>query len=254
MPPGQQIALEPALTGVLAEDLHHPAVDREVFVGRQDFRVPGLAGHVVQGVQAVRGGLVRPEDAEVRVVGAHHVPQEGAQHPGRFVRSAAGVRHVHRVPRQVRQLQIAGQNPAVRVRIRPHPPIAVGDLVQQPWYRLSVRVEELLGPVAPQPLVQQGQMLRRVPYSGQRHLVGSPGPFDQDSVDFVRPGPALRRTEYDHRPCATRCGRIALGLLLDVADLVENAVEGCGERLVDQFGIVMRRPGTAGNRSPGADR
>ena len=36
MPPGQQIAFEPALAGMLAEDLHDPAVGREmvVVVGR----------------------------------------------------------------------------------------------------------------------------------------------------------------------------------------------------------------------------
>ena len=44
VPPGQQIAFEPALAGVLAEDLHHPAVRREMIVVGQDLGHPRAVG------------------------------------------------------------------------------------------------------------------------------------------------------------------------------------------------------------------
>ncbi len=68
VPAGQQVALQPALALVLGEDLHHPAVRGEVVVGREDLGHPGLVGHLEDGAEAVRGGLVRAEDAEVLAV------------------------------------------------------------------------------------------------------------------------------------------------------------------------------------------
>ena len=68
VPTGQQIALEPALAGMLAEDLHHPPVrardDRHQVDG---LGVPGAVGRLEQRLQPVRGGLVRAEHAEIPV-------------------------------------------------------------------------------------------------------------------------------------------------------------------------------------------
>ena len=84
VPPGQQVALEPALALVLGEHLHHPARAGQVLVdlGREELGVPLLGGHVEDGLQPVRRRLVGPEDAEVVRVEPHHVGQPPAQHPG----------------------------------------------------------------------------------------------------------------------------------------------------------------------------
>ena len=68
MPAGEQVALEPALARVLAQDLHHAAVGREVVVVGQTLGHPGAVGRLEHGVQPVRGGLVGAEDAEVALV------------------------------------------------------------------------------------------------------------------------------------------------------------------------------------------
>ncbi len=66
MPPGEQISFEPALAQVLAEHLHHPAVGRDMVVGRQDLaRSERAVGDLEHGVQPVGSGLVRAEDAEI---------------------------------------------------------------------------------------------------------------------------------------------------------------------------------------------
>ena len=93
MPAGEQIAFQPALAGVLGEDLHHAARRREMIVIRQGFRIPGAVGRLEHGLQPVGGGLVRAEQAEIahRGVAPHHVAQEGAHHAGRFGVVLAGL-------------------------------------------------------------------------------------------------------------------------------------------------------------------
>ena len=122
---GEQVAFEPAHQRVLGEHLHHPAVARQLAAVRilgQQVGHPGLLAHLVDRLQAVGGGLVRAEDAEVRHVVAHHVAQEFAQRPGVLVQHLAGLRHVHRVVAEVRQLQLLAQQAAVGVRIGAHAP------------------------------------------------------------------------------------------------------------------------------------
>ena len=65
MPPGQQIAFEPALAQMLAQHLHHPAIRRDVVVVGQDLRHPDALGHFEHRVEAVGRGLVRTDDAEI---------------------------------------------------------------------------------------------------------------------------------------------------------------------------------------------
>ena len=66
VPPGQQVALEPALAEVLAQDLHDAAVGREMVVGPAALGLPRPVGGLEHRAQAVRGGLVGAEEAEVR--------------------------------------------------------------------------------------------------------------------------------------------------------------------------------------------
>jgi hypothetical protein len=111
MPAGEQVALQPALAGVLGEHLHHPAVPGQVHVGRLDRVLPVLAGDLVDRAEPVGLGLVGSEDPEVAVRGvvAHHIPQEGAQHPGRLGHLRAGGVDLDGVVPEVGQLQRPGQ-------------------------------------------------------------------------------------------------------------------------------------------------
>ena len=82
MAAGEQVALEPALAGVLGEDLHHPTLRREVLVDVADLGLPHLVRRLVHGAEPVGVGLVGADQAEVaaRLVGAHDVAQPGAEH------------------------------------------------------------------------------------------------------------------------------------------------------------------------------
>lgn len=53
---GQEIALEPTLTGMLAQDLHHATVRREMIILGEDIGPPGAICRVEQRAQAVSSG------------------------------------------------------------------------------------------------------------------------------------------------------------------------------------------------------
>ena len=91
MPSGEQVAFQPPLTEMLAEDLHDPAIGSQVLVNRKRFRQPGLAGDVIHRAEPVGRRLVGTHDPEVVRVLTNDVAQERAQHLGGFVK-----RHVDR--------------------------------------------------------------------------------------------------------------------------------------------------------------
>ena len=65
MPPGEQVALEPALALVLAEHFHHTPSGREKLVVGHGGGVPLALGHFKDGFQAVGERLVRAKDPEI---------------------------------------------------------------------------------------------------------------------------------------------------------------------------------------------
>ena len=102
----------------------------------------------------------------------------------------AGRGHVGRVVAEVRHAQVAQQHAAVGVGIGAHASLALGRQFGQFRLQAALLVEELLRPVAPQPVFQQLEVFGmggRV----ERHLVRAEGAFDLQAVDHLRPGPAL---------------------------------------------------------------
>jgi len=115
--------LEPALERVLREHLHDAPVRRQlapVGIDRQVVREPGLLARLVDGVELVRGGFVRAEDAEVVGVELEDVAQELAELAGVLDLRGAGLLHGHCVVAEVRQAQRAAQLAAVGVRVGAH--------------------------------------------------------------------------------------------------------------------------------------
>jgi hypothetical protein len=82
MPPGEQVALEPALTLVLAEHFHHAPGGGEKFVVRRGRGIPLAVGHVKEGFQAVGERLVRTKDPEITLLNVQlrHIVQETPEH------------------------------------------------------------------------------------------------------------------------------------------------------------------------------
>ena len=93
MPPGEQVAFEPAFALVLAEHFHHAPGGREKFVVRHGRGVPLALGHFKEGFQAVGERLVGAEDPEIPLllVQLRHIAQETARaHACRRCRATPG--------------------------------------------------------------------------------------------------------------------------------------------------------------------
>ena len=123
MPPGQQVALQPALALVLGQHLDDPPGARQVLVhlGSDEFGVPLFVGCLEHRLKAVRRGLVGAEDPEVVGVEPDHLGEPLAEHLGRLGDGRARRGHVDAERPEVGQPQIFEQQPAVGVRVVAHP-------------------------------------------------------------------------------------------------------------------------------------
>ena len=250
VPAGQQVALEPALAEVLGEDLHHAAVGREPLVVRLGSREPGAARHREDVAESVRGRLVRPEETEVVGVPGDHVAQERPEHPRRLARRRAGSSHVDGVVAEVGQHEVAEQRAAVRVRVRAHPPLALGRQRRELGHEPALLVEKLIGPIAPEPLLELTEVRGRVAHRGHRHLVRAPAVLGRLPVDLPRPRPPLRSPQDEHRPPAARDDAVFPRAALELDDPVERVVEGGGEPLVDERGVLAVEAARDEDRPP----
>jgi hypothetical protein len=232
--PGQQVALEPALAQVLAQDLHHAAVRRDVLVADVHLVGEDLVGDLEQRAQSVGRCLVGAEDAKVALVqvAPHHVAQELAEHARGLARGLPGPGHVDGVVAEVRQPQVLQQYPTIGVGVGAHAPLAPRRQLPQLRDQAPRLVEELLGPVAPHPLLELLHVLGVLARSGQRNLVRAVAALHPVAVDDLGPGPALGRPEDDHRPPRPTGKAAAPRPVLDGADLVERGVEGIGHPTV----------------------
>ena len=149
-------------------------------------------------------------------------------------RVATRLLHLDPVLAKVRQQQLAQQQAAVGVGVGAHPPLAprrqLGDLGDQ----RPVLVEQLLRAIAAHPLLQLAQVLRVLAHLGQRQLMGAPGALDGQPVDDLRPGPALRGSQDDHRPARPALGAAGARRALDLGDLAERLLERGLEALVNR--------------------
>ncbi len=240
MSPGQQVALEQALAHVLAEHLDGPAAAVEPLVPLVDLDLPAPAGDVEDVLQPVAGQLVgREGEVGVGVV-AGHLAQPAAQHPGGLVRRGAGAVHAYAEVPPVRQPQVVRQPAAVGDRVGAHPPLPRRAQLAELGHQRAGLVEQLLRLVRPQPRLERLPVLGILPDGGQRHLVGPEGALDLLPVDHRRTGPALRRTQNDHRPAGGGVVLRALGPrgLLDGGDLVQAGGHRLGHGLVHGGRIV----------------
>ena len=185
---------------MLGEDLDDAARRCELVVARADLGIPLTIGDVEDVAEPVGRGLVGAEDAEVVRVPADDVGEEPPEHAHRLARLRRRPLDRHGICAKVRQVEIAQAQPAVRIRVGAHPTFAVGCQRTQLRPERAALVEQLLGVVAPQPLLEQGAVLVVVARVRQRHLMRAPGVLHLKAVDLARPRPALRRAQDDHRP------------------------------------------------------
>jgi hypothetical protein len=103
---------------------------------------------------------------------------------------------------------------------------------------VPVVVEQLLGPVAVQPQLQQLQLVVVAAHVRQRYLVGTPGALHREAVQLLGAGPALRGTQHDHRPPGPFGDPLLARPPLVPVDVVERPVQGGGQRLVHRGRLV----------------
>ena len=66
----------------------------------------------------------------------------------------------------------------------------------------------------------------------------TPIPFRFPAIDFLRSGPALGRTEDDHRPARALDRTLGPGFVLDGPDLADHRAQGRRHTLVHLCGLV----------------
>ena len=103
----EQISFEPSFALVLAQDLHHPAVRRNMVVAGNYFRGRTTVGHLEYRTPAVRRRFVRTENAEGFGVQFDHVADQFALDARSFRTHATGFRNLHRVVSEIRKVQVA---------------------------------------------------------------------------------------------------------------------------------------------------
>ena len=150
-----------------------------------------------------------------------------------------------------------------------HPPATDGRELPELGHEAAALVEQLLGPVAAEPLLELPEVLRVVAHLRERHLVGAPRPLHRPPVDLLRAGPPLRRPQDEHRPPRTLDRILGPGSRADLGDPVERLVERDGKspmhvrRIlpVEATGDEQRLPAVAleqshelALRDPGKDR
>ncbi len=86
VPAGEQVTFEPTLALMLAQHLHDTPVGSDMRIGRLDLGDRGPCRDVEHSVPAIRGRLIRAEDAEVAalLVQLHDVADVRTLHARRF--------------------------------------------------------------------------------------------------------------------------------------------------------------------------
>ncbi len=220
VPAGEDVAFEPSLAVVLAEDLHHPALGSEVVVRRQDGEHEGSLRRLEDRAQPVAVRLVRAEEPEARRVLAIEVAHQLPEPARGLLASGRGLLDLHRVRLQRRHDQ-GNTGLSVGPGVGAHPELAAWAERPELGHERAVGIEQLRRPVAAHPGLEQPEMRGVIPHAGQRDLVGAEGALDLDAVHDVRSGPALGRTEDEHRPARAPLHPCAARRALDAADALE---------------------------------
>ncbi len=240
MAAGQQIALEPALAEMLAQDLHDAAIGGHVIIGRQDLGGREAVGHIEERREPIRRRLVRPHHAEVSRLGveAHDVAQELARETRRLGAHRAGLGHGHRIVAEVGHRQVAQEQAAIGAGVGAHAAVAFGRERRELGRQPAALVEQLLGPVAAHPLLEHPEMLGIAPDLRDRHLMRPERALDLAAVDHFRAGPAFGRLQDDHRPARPAAEALGARLRLDGPDLVQDLLQGLGHQAMHCLRVV----------------
>src|SRR5215211_1771594 len=238
--PAQEVALEPALAQMFAQDLEDPTVVGDVVVVGYRRANKAAVLDLEDGAEAVGVDLIRAEEPEVSLPG---VPGEGvaqklAQLAGRLVAPRGGLLDFQRVVAEVGQVEVFEDPAAVGVWARAHAMVASRDVGGKLGDQATLLVEQLFGMVGAHPLLQHRELLRVGPDVRQRHLVGAEGALDGQAAHLVGTGPPLGRAQHDSGPARPARDAVLASLVLDGPDALVAGVQRRGERLVHVGWVV----------------
>jgi len=120
-----------------------------------------------------------------------HVTQKLTQHKRILGVSGARRRYAYRVKAKIRHAQITQENPAVGMRIGPHPPVALRREFGQFRYQAAIFIEQFLSLVTLHPTFKLRHMIGVPGIHDERHLMRSEGALDLEAIDDFRSRPAL---------------------------------------------------------------
>ena len=231
VPPAEEVPLEPTRAEVLGQHLHDPAVGGELLVvGRAP--APGEQRSVASNTACSRllavssGQNSRNVPPPSSVTSAAYTSRISSP-IGRVLSWVVTARRTsERVGLQVLDRQLLEQPAAVGERRGRHPLVALRSQRPQLLDQPPALVEQLVGPVLLQPLLEDLQVRRVSLDPRQRDLVAEVGVLDLDAVDLVRPGPTLGGAQHDGRPAVPDllAGLTAAGR----ARAAPRSARGCG--------------------------
>ena len=238
---GEEVALHHSHQGVLAEHLHHPATAGQltaIGIFREQLFHPHLLALLIDRLQAVGGGFIGAEHPQRIRIPLDQIPQQGPKGGSVLRLTLTRLLHHHRIGLRGRKAQPSPQQAAIGVGAGAHPQGSLGREGPQLRHQAAVGIKQLLGAVAAQPGLQQGQLLRVGVGSRQGHLVGAPKTFELVAVELGGARPALGGAQHQHRP--GRPHRLAAGAAagLDGADSLQGRIHRRGHGAVHRHRLV----------------
>ena len=161
MPAGENITLEPAFTGVLAEHFHHTAIECQVssiFIFLEVFAQPYFLASFVNLTELVGLGLIGAEDPEVFHVLRNNVSEEGCHVTHARKVGDTGVDLFKGILPEIWHIKGLTKETTVSDRIGTHSGVAFWSEFLQLRNKSSFFREDFLGLVASHPLFQDLQV------------------------------------------------------------------------------------------------
>ena len=243
----QEIALEPPLAHVLREHLEDAPVPRGLLRPLRERPRVLAAGDLEHISEAVGLELVGRDDPEVALllVRDEDVLQVCAEGLHVADHRRAAPRELHHVTLERRQVQGDAPVPSEARGVHRETPLAARtereDVVGGP----AVPVEELVGPIGPQPLLEDGQVRGVRPGVRDRNLVRPEGALEPLPVELPGTAEALGCREDDHRPPRPLGRRSRPREALEALDLAVRPSESGVEIGIDVFALVDEPGGIA---------
>src|SRR5438552_16639644 len=113
---------------------------------------------------------------------------------------------------------------------------------QKFFNELALLIEQLFRAITLEPLFKDFQMPTLSIHVCNRHLMGSPGPFDRLAIHDLWSSPTLWSPQEDNGPDWKRYGFLAAHFILDGSDLFDHCVVGFRHAMMHQLVVVYLHP------------